>query len=234
MRFETNRTRRAVALTAVATLLLVMPGPATAAEEEGTSVTHDGLELVPDAQVAAAYVKPGADFTPYKRVMLLDTFVAFRANWQRDQNRGSVHHVTNRDIERMKSDMADLFREVFEETLSANDGFPVAEAPASDVLLLRPAIIDLDVTAPDLNRANRSHNFAASAGAATLFLELFDSVSGEILARAVDRQAARNPGDVMRWSNRVTNRAAAQDILRGWATQLRERLKYIQGRSATD
>ena len=43
---------------------------------------------------------------------------------------------------------------------------------------------------------------------------------GEQLA-ALDRQAARNPGDIMRWTNRATNTADARRVFRGWADQLR-------------
>ena len=89
---------------------------------------------------------------------------------------------------------------------------------------------DLDVTAPDVARSGRSYNFASSAGAATLYLELYDSVSGEILARAVDRKAARHPGDLMRWSNKVTNRSDARRVFAGWAGLLRARLDEIHGK----
>ena len=49
-------------------------------------------------------------------------------------------------------------------------------------MLLRPGIIHLDVTAPNTTRQGRSYSYAASAGSATLYLELYDSVNGESLA----------------------------------------------------
>lgn len=196
------------------------------------AVSHDGLHLVPGSEVAAAWVKPDADFSGYQRVMILEAYVALRKGWLRDKNRSSIHRITNSDVERIKGDVAELFHETFVEVLSEKDGYPVAAAAGDDVLLLRPAIIDLDVTAPDLPTAGRSYNFAASAGAATLYLELYDSVSGEILARAVDRKAANHPGDLMRWSNKVTNRAEAKRLFAGWARLLRQRLDEIQGKRA--
>ena len=214
----------------VALVLLSTTLPASLVAEEAPEVTHDGLHRVPDSKVGFAYQKPEADFTPNKKAMILDVYVAFRANWLRDQNRSSVHRVTHSDMERMKSDVADLLREVFVERLEADDGFPVVEEPGEDVLLLRPAIIDLDVTAPDTSRSSRSRTFTAEAGAATLFLELFDSVSGEILARVIDRQVSRETGGFMTWSNRVSNRAAAQRVMRGWADLLRSGLDEVHGR----
>lgn len=231
-RFRSKARTRASLL--AGTILLVVLASATTlgAKEELPEVTHDGLHLVPDTQVAAAYVKPGVDFSGYDRLMILEAYVAFKKNWVREQQRSSIHRVTNRDVERMKREMAELFREVFVEELETKGGYPVVDGADTDVLLLRPAIIDLDVTAPDLDRAGRSYNFAASAGAATLFLELYDSVSGEILARVLDRQAAHDAGRIMSWSNRVTNRAAAERVLAGWAGLLRERLDAVHGGGA--
>ncbi len=37
------------------------------------------------------------------------------------------------------------------------------------------------------------------------------------------------PGDIMRWSNRMTNWAEASRILAGWAGLLRARLDEIHG-----
>ena len=209
------------------TIVLLAGGTAFAAiKDEPPQVSHDGLHLVPDTQVALTYVKPDADFSGYERIMILDTYVAFRKGWAADQRRSSVNRVSNRDIERMKTEMAELFREVFVEKLDVEGGYPVVEDADTDVLLLRPAIIDLEVTAPDVGSGG-TYNFAASAGAATLYLELFDSVSGEILARAMDHKAANLAGSFMRWTNRVSNRAAAEKVLGDWAGLLRRRLDEI-------
>ena len=210
--------------------LVLSTAPVFAGDEKTPEVTHDGLHLVPGTEMAKAWVKPGADFSGYDRILILEAWVAFRENWMNEKNRTSVYRILPRDVERMKQEMAELFHETFAEVLSKDGGYPVVDAAAADVLLLRPAIIDLDVTAPDTDRPGRRYNFAASAGAATLFLELYDSVSGEILARAVDRQVA--PGTVMRWTNKATNRAEAKKILAGWAGLLRQRLDEIHARKA--
>jgi hypothetical protein len=215
-------------------MLPLLAGSALEAADELPAVTHDGLHLVPGTEVAAAYVKPGADFGVYDRILLVDAYVAFKKGWMQQQNQSSLYRVTNRDVENIKEAMAELFREVFEEELAGGNGYPVVDVPDTDVLLLRPAIIDLDVTAPDLDRGTRSYNFAASAGAATLYLELYDSVSGEILARVLDRQEARSAGDFMRWTNEMTNRAAAREVLAGWASLLRDRLDEIHARAGEE
>ena len=95
------------------------------------------------------------------------------------------------------------------------------------MLILRPALIDLDITAPDIPVAGRVTNYVASAGAATLYIELYDSVSGEILARIIDRKRMRDYG-YMQWSTSVSNRAEARRMLKRWASMLREGLDQVQ------
>jgi hypothetical protein len=232
MRAIERRSVVVVATALIGALVAGLPVEAKKKKDEGpVQVTHDGLHLVPDTEVAAAWVKPGADFSGYDRIMLLDAYVAFRKDWERDQRRSRLQTITKSDIERMKREVGGLFREVFTEELGGEDGYPVVEEADDDVLLLRPAIIDLDVTAPDVRSTARTYNFAASAGAATLFLELYDSVSGEILARVIDSKVAGESA-FMRWSNQVTNRAAAREVLAGWAGLLRQRLDEIHAGAA--
>jgi hypothetical protein len=186
-------------------------------------VTHDGLERVPNSKVERAWVKPGADFSQYTEVGLLDCFVSFRRNWQMNHPR-----VRKRDMERIKSALSDEFRTVFTTELE-NGGYPVVTQADDHVLLIRPAIIDLDVAAPDTNTAGRSDSFTASPGVMTLVIELYDSVSNEILARAIDRRRARNVGNIQ-WTTSGTNRDAARKILRRWANLLVSRLDEVHGK----
>lgn len=122
-------------------------------------------------------------------------------------------------MERIQRDVAALFTAVFTERLEAG-GFEVVDVAGDDVLALRPAIIDLDVSAPDIGTSGRSRTYTASTGAATLYIQLFDSVSGDILGRAADRQVARRAGGRVTWSNRVTNTAEARRLFIRWGDQL--------------
>ena len=207
---------------AILSCALILVSTSTALADDATVNLFDNLVPVKDAKVGMAYIDPKADFSVFKRVMILEPFVAFRSNWQRDQNRGSRRNrVSTRDMERIKSDTANLLRDVFIEQLQADGGFEIVEEGGDDVLLIRPAIIDLDITAPDTMSAGRSRTFTASAGAATIYIELFDSVSGQIIGRAADRQTVRSRGGAVTWSNRVTNSAEARRMFRGWADTLR-------------
>jgi hypothetical protein len=185
-------------------------------------VTHDGLERVSNSRVRHAWIKPGVDFSQYTEVGLFDCFVSFRRNWRMNHQ-----GVRTRDMERIKSTLSDEFRTVFIEALESG-GFPIVNEADDHVLLIRPAIIDLDVAAPQTSSAGRSDSFTASAGAMTLVLELYDSASNEILARAIDRRRARNVGNI-RWATSGSNRDAARRILRRWADLLVGRLDEVRG-----
>jgi hypothetical protein len=218
--------RIATGLILVCTAGLVMSTTATAEEESQARI--DGLVPVKDSPVAMAYVHPEADFSVFKRVAVLDPFVAFRSNWQRDQNRSRSRNVRARDMDRIKTDVAYLFREVFIERLESA-GFSVVNDAGDDVLVLRPAIIDLDVSAPDIRTGGRSRTYTTTNGAATLYIELIDSVSGDLLGLAADRQATRRRGGMMTWNNRVTNVVEARHMFGGWADQLVEFLQEEYG-----
>ena len=183
-------------------------------------VSWDGLVQIEDSNVGAAFIDPDADFSVFRRVSILQPHVAFRSDWQREQNRSRSRNVRTSDMERIKRDVADIFMSVFTEQLEAA-GYDVVNYGDEDVLTLRPAIIDVDITAPDVGRAGRSREYSATTGAATLFIELFDSMTGDLLGRAVDRRAAGRRGFATR-ANRVTNTADARREFRVWADTLIE------------
>jgi hypothetical protein len=186
-------------------------------------VTHDGLERVSGSDADRAWVKPGVDWSQYTHVELLDCTVSFKRNWK-----ASHPGVRTRDMEQIKQWLADEFRNIFSSALESG-GFPVVSDPDEQVLVIRPAIIDLSVNAPDTNKSSRSDSFTTSTGRMTLVIELYDSVSNEILARAIDRREARNVGGI-RWTTRITNMDAARGILKRWADLLVAKLAEVAGK----
>ncbi len=199
------------------------------AKEEPPKITVDGLHLIEDSNLALVYAKPGANLSHYKRIYLVDAYVAFKKNWQRDQNRDHSNKIRASDMERIKSELAELFREVFTKTLEEG-GYELVTERADDVLVVRPAIINLDVAAPDTMSAANVRSYSESVGEMTLYVELFDSVTDDIIAKALDAQRDRQTG-YFQWQNRVTNKAAANRILKVWAEVLKNGLD--QARAAT-
>jgi hypothetical protein len=83
------------------------------AETEAPQWTTEGLELVDKSRRGETYADPDIDWTTFTEIILDRPSVAFRKNWQRDQNRYDKFKVRNDDMERIKGELADLFEEVF-------------------------------------------------------------------------------------------------------------------------
>ena len=203
-------------LTAIVALALA---GATLAKDEMPDRTEDGLMRIDSKNVEAVYWLEGATLEGYNSILIMDPQVAFRKNWQRDYNRttmpGVSRRVTPDDMERIKQGLADEFISVFQEVLG-EAGYGVVDAPAEDVLVLRPAIVNLDVTAPDLETSMRDRTYVASAGQMTLYMDLFDSVTGAKIGTVIDGQRARDTG-TMTWSSGMKNKQEARRILRKWS-----------------
>ena len=192
-------------------------------KKELPEYTVEGLQLVPNSKkMAVVYAEPGANLSQYERVYLVDPYVAFKKNWQRDQNRTYTNMIRTSDMDRIKIDVSKLFMEVFTEELE-NGGYTLATERAEDVLIIKPAIIDLDVTAPDTRSAGRVDTYTRSAGSMTLYLELYDSVTDDLLAKALDAKGDRGDGFAS-WSTTVSNKAAGRRMMKPWARALREAL----------
>ena len=212
----------------LAIVFLVTASSLSIAEEELPEVTLDGLHHVKDSNLALVYAQPGVDFSQYQRVHLADAYIAFKKNWQRSQSRSGSQKVSANDMEKIKAELASLFRQVFTETLE-NGGYELVTERAEDVLIIKPAIINLYIVAPDTS-TQISHTYSETAGEMTLYLELYDSVTDDLIAKALDRQLGRETG-YFEWRNRGTNRAAANRILKVWANVLKEGLD--EARSVT-
>lgn len=204
-------------------LTLLFAAGSSFAKHEPPLTTFEGLERVEDSKLALVYVEPGADFSQYKRIYLVDTYVAFKKNWQRDQRRtANPHKISSSDMDKIKSELAGMFRDIFTEVLEEG-GYELVTERAEDVLIIKPAIINLDIAAPDTLSSNDTRSYSESPGEMTLYLELYDSVTDDLIAKAMDLQTDRETG-YFQWQTRVTNRAAASRILTVWANVLKDGL----------
>lgn len=209
---------RAISLTCMSLVFGLIFSVSILAADDLPEVTEEGLHLIKDSKLGVVYAKPGVDLGVYNRIWLVDATVAFKKNWKRDQNRTQTFKVNARDMERIKAELAELFSEVFAAKLTEG-GYELATEAGDDVLIVRPAIVNLDVSAPDVRTASRSYQLTESAGEMTLYVELYDSVTSDIIAKAMDRQKDRERG-FMQWQSKVSNKAAAKKILNNWADTL--------------
>jgi hypothetical protein len=190
-----------------------------AAKDDYPDQTTDGLKRMESKNVDAMYWQDGATLDGYNKVLVMDAEVAFRKDWMRDYNReamgGVSRRATSEDMEKIKQNLSEEFNKVFTKEIQ-DGGYEVVTEPAADVLVLRPAIVNLDVEAPDLNTSSMDRTYVASAGQMTLYMEFYDSVTGAKIGTVIDAQGARDTG-FMQYASKITNRQEADKILRKWS-----------------
>jgi hypothetical protein len=187
----------------------------------------DGLVRVTNTKLDHVYVLPEADFSGYQRIRLSPVDVSFDRAWARSGNRSLVR-VSAADMENVRTMLAREFRSVFADELGSG-GYTLVDKAGEDVLQVTAAITNLYITGPLTNRG-ASRTFVANTSRMTLVAHLHDSVTGELLARAVDTvQARRTPGLTL--ATPTSNLSEVRAAMRGWARILRTGLGDAEGRS---
>ncbi|CAH0991777.1 hypothetical protein SIN8267_01891 [Sinobacterium norvegicum] len=203
----------------------------TACTTPQPEISHDGLSLKNSDEFTTVYVKPNAEFSQYQHVSVDGCQVAFKKNWQRDQNSSRValtNRVTDKDVEKIKTQLSELCVQEFSRVLQSVPAESKQEN-LSTTLVIKPSIINLDVVAPDIMSPNMSRTYTTSSGEMTLSLEIFDASSGEIMARIIDRRRQLETMNYQ-WSNSVTNRSDAARTLKSWANSLDESLTQVMSK----
>jgi len=219
------KARHIVAAAALAACLgsafAAVPAP-TSQRQADAEWTGEGLERVEVRGLDRVFIRPGASLAAYSRVQLEPISVAFRRDWGRSTAPGSRLRIREEDLQRIRQGLSELVHEQVRAEL-ADGGYPLTEEPGEDVLAVRLSIVNLHINAPDLNTPNRVRSYTTSVGEMTLVAELRDSVSGELLARILDRSVGRDFVH-MRVVTRVDNVSEARTIARAWARALRNAL----------
>jgi hypothetical protein len=200
----------------LAALVLLVTPLALAADDPPDD--WDGLVQIKPKRVDAAYLLPGADFRPYKKLMIDPVEVAFKKDWQKNYNRDAAtlsQRLTPEHVEKIAAAARENFTEVFTEAYK-DAGMELVTTPGADVLRVRPGVVDLYITAPDNMSAGMSRTYTMESGEATLFLEVRDSTTGALLGRALDRRNTRNTGRAS-VSNSVTNLSDFRALFKQWA-----------------
>ena len=157
----------------------------------------------------------------YSKLLLRPIEVQFAKNWDPQKSGSALYDMHEPDREKIKRELAEVFAEVFKRELEKG-GYPLVAEPAADVVEMRAAIVNLYITAPDISMqtAGRSKVYTSDAGHMSLIMQLHDSVTGQLLARAYDHSDA-GP-DTWTWTTSVTNTAEAKRIIAKWANALRK------------
>ncbi len=214
---------------AVAGCASTTPPPALQTGPEA-EVTVDGLVRVDNAVVPVAYRKPDMDLTPYTRFMLDPVEVAYQRDPGNRRQSGVAgandnFALTPSQMETLKG----MFRDAVVAALTKDDGYELTTEPGPDVLRITAALVDLVVRVPTQRGGGRQRNFTRSYGLVTAVLELRDSQSGEILARAADRRdPTRDTSPGLAEVSAAFVRSDTRRLFQYWAGLLRERLDALR------
>lgn len=204
--------------------------PALASKLPPTS--PGGLVLQPNTKLSAVYLLPGVNLAKYDRYALVDAFVEFKKGYMDEQNEDIPFSVSKQWMDQTTAELAVEFKKQFTKVMSDKGGFQQSTMTGPDVMVLRPAIVNLDITAPDTMQPG-VNSFVSSPGSMTLYLEVYDSMSNKLIARIYDAEEGEGDGG-MSWSSGVGNLQAADYIIDKWANTIRrglERAREAAGES---
>jgi hypothetical protein len=190
--------------------------------------TFDGLVRVDNSRFQDAWADPEIDFSQFKKVMSGGARFEFRAV-SKTAGRTSVSRGTQRDFwisDANRDKLVETVSGIFKEELSKAQGWEAAEEVGPDVLILRGALLDIVSFVPP-EMIGRGEIYLSSVGEATLVVEGIDSMSGEVVFRALDRRSIEPVGNTMIRANTVTTWSEVRRWARRHATILREGLESI-------
>jgi len=210
----------------IACLLACTFVPVAVMAKEKPPESWDGLERRKVKGLDLVYVRPNVQFTPYKSVQLEPTPVEFQKDW--DRSFDFSRRPSASDMQKIKDTLSQLMREGFTDEL-VKGGYTVVDTPADDTLLVKTAIINLFINAPETSDPGITRSFTTSAGSMTLVLEARDGPSGQLLARVIDERSDSS-SNRLTWTNSVTNTADARRMIAEWARRLRQSLDKLNGK----
>jgi len=192
------------------------PVLATGPEAE---ITEDGLHPLDRSIMGAAWVRPDLDLSRYARIFAMPAGVQFRdvpERWYTIRTLAPPFHVSDT----MKAQLRELFRESFDDAISAVRPYELTEEVGRDVLMAQGFLTDvISGVPPDL--PGSVITTIKWAWEANIVLELRDSMSNEVLARTVERQRMDGPLDAGMIG------ALTPNIVDGWSRLLTRRLEEL-------
>ena len=197
---------------------------ACTASSNWPDVSDDGLVRVEHkkSRANAIYVLKDADFNGYEKIKLEEPSIAFRKYWKEDINSSrTLSRISDRDMEKMIARGKKLLTEEFTKRLEKG-GYKVVNEGGANVLEVKPSIVDLDVYAPDPSNLSNAwtQTYTRGSGEATLILELYDSMTNQLLARVIDRKVDQDSYISRIPRTQASNIADARRAFNEWARML--------------
>jgi hypothetical protein len=197
---------------------------AAGAKTAGFLSSYDNLKPNPDFENTQSYVKQddAKNIHKYFAVIIdpVQIYVSSDADVSKMPDRG-------------RTALAAYFQEAITSAISS--AFPVVTEPGPLVLRLRTALIGVDVGSETGAKGDGALERGINIGKVGVEMEMVDSITGEQIAAAIDRQNL-GEGAVIESEHftREAKFAAAQQAFDGWAGRLREFLNSAHELSKED
>jgi len=212
---------------AAATLLVACSAEPTVQSGPDAETTFDGLVRIDNSRFTNAWIDPDIDLTEYTKIMPGGAEFQFRSVQKvtaTQARRSNENEFWISDSNRQR--LVETVSGVFEEELRRSEHFEFVDEPGHDTMIIVGAIHDIVSRIPP-EQIGRGEIWLSSLGEGTLVIELSDSLSGEVIFRAVDRRAIQNVGSQMIRANSASTWGEVRRWARRWATRLREGLDSI-------
>ena len=138
-----------------------------------TTVETQSFNVVKNTNVESAHIAVDADFSKYDRLQALDMGIFFPSNAA----------LSPADAQQLRQ----IFREAFRSRLG---DYSVSREPGPTTMAVQASLVDLR-GGGDVPALSRDIRDIATSGSLVFLMELKDSESGKVLARAAD--SARTP-----------------------------------------
>ncbi len=191
-------------------------------------MSHDGLTKVDKTIMDVVWVRPEADLSHYNKIIFEGVGVEYRpvtGPYSGRPGTGSSSRSEYRLDDATKARFEEAISTAFLAELGKSKKYEIVDQPGPDVLRVWGGLLDVVSKVPP-TPMGRGEIFIDSVGEATLVLELRDSESHAILARAIDRRAAQSSSGMIN-SNRVTNMSEVRRLGGTWGSLLRNGLEKL-------
>jgi hypothetical protein len=188
---------------------------------ELADVTAEGLHRVRPELMEAAWVKPDLDLTSYSRVLLMPTAVQFREVPEQAFNARTRIEANAFPVEASRKEwIAKVWRDAVNARFGQETSYELFTGVAEDVLVVQGFLIDVvSRIAPE--DVGSSYAFVQDPWEASVVLEIRDAMTGEMLARTMDRRLAQGLLDYASvW-------ILTEDLIKRWANVLHQRLDQL-------
>jgi hypothetical protein len=167
-----------------------------------TTTDSQSFRISKTSNVASAQVSTDADFSRYNNLMASELGIYFPQN----------HSTSAEDLQRIRQ----IFRDAF---LTELEGYVIVTEPGPRTMAVEASLVDLrNSSSTQIPKMRTSIMDLAEPGSILFLMEMRDSVSGRVLARAADSAKAPTFSSA---DGIASDWASIEDAARHWAALFR-------------